>query len=127
MESSDIVERLREEGFVTHMAKLARESKLLHEAADEIERLRKGGCARDQKTTQYCAEAVTLQREVERLRHELDGVRLAYRGASFDRDRMRYERDEARQEILESLHPDLRKSYAAARGWNCFKENTDGR
>ena len=30
------------------------------------------------------------------------------------------ERDEARREILESLHPDLRKSYAAARGWDCF-------
>ena len=37
-------------------------------AADEIERLRAGGCARDQKTTQFCAEAVTLQREVEMLR-----------------------------------------------------------
>lgn len=38
--TDDIVERLREEGFVTHMAKLPRESKLLHAAADEIERLR---------------------------------------------------------------------------------------
>ena len=36
----DIVERLREEGFITHMARLPRESKILHEAADEIERLR---------------------------------------------------------------------------------------
>jgi len=31
------------------------------EAADEIERLRVGGCVRDQRTTQYCAEAVRLQ------------------------------------------------------------------
>ena len=38
----------------------------------EVTRLRGGGCARDQKTTQYCAEAVALQREVERLR-ELSG------------------------------------------------------
>lgn len=38
--SADIVARLREEGFVTHIAQLPRESKLLHEAADEIERLR---------------------------------------------------------------------------------------
>lgn len=38
---SDIVERLREEGFITHMARLPRESKILHAAADEIERLRK--------------------------------------------------------------------------------------
>ena len=39
--SDDIVARLREEGFITHMAKLPRESKILHAAADEIERLRK--------------------------------------------------------------------------------------
>ena len=39
--TDDIVEQLREEGFVTHMARLPRESKILHAAADEIERLRK--------------------------------------------------------------------------------------
>ena len=38
--NDDIVVRLREEGFITHMAKLSRESKILHAAADEIERLR---------------------------------------------------------------------------------------
>ena len=38
--TNDIVARLREEGFVTHMARLPRESKILHDAADEIERLR---------------------------------------------------------------------------------------
>ena len=44
--TDDIVARLREEGFVTHLAQLPRESKLLHEAADEIERLRKETAAR---------------------------------------------------------------------------------
>lgn len=44
---------------------------LMQKAADEIERLRKGGCARDQKATQFCAEAVALQREVEQLREAL--------------------------------------------------------
>ena len=39
--TDDIVARLREEGFITHMAKLPRESKILHAAADEIEQLRK--------------------------------------------------------------------------------------
>ena len=38
-------------------------------------------------------------------------------------ERLRKERDEARREILESLHPDVRKSYAAAREWDCFKDN----
>ena len=37
--NDDIVVQLREEGFITHMAKLSRESKILHAAADEIERL----------------------------------------------------------------------------------------
>lgn len=73
--SDDIVTQLREEGFVTHMARLPRESKILHAAADEIERLRAGGCARDQKTTQFCAEAVTLQREVEMLREMVAEMR----------------------------------------------------
>lgn len=41
------------------------------EAADEIERLRRGGCARDQTTTQFCAEANRLAIENERLRAAL--------------------------------------------------------
>lgn len=39
MGADDIVARLRKEGFVTHMAQLPRESKLLHAAADKIEQL----------------------------------------------------------------------------------------
>lgn len=38
------------------------------EARGEIERLKAGGCARDQTTTQYCAEAVALQSENARLK-----------------------------------------------------------
>jgi hypothetical protein len=33
------------------------------EAAKEIKRLRAGGCARDQTTTQFCAEAVELREQ----------------------------------------------------------------
>jgi len=69
--NADIVARLREEGFVTHIAQLPRESKLLHQAADEIERLRAGGCARDQTTTQFCAEAERLRDRCNRLLHQL--------------------------------------------------------
>ena len=32
-------------------------------AQGEVERLRAGGCARDQRTTQYCAEAMALVEE----------------------------------------------------------------
>lgn len=41
--------------------------------------------------------------EIERLRHELDGTRLAYRGSSYDRDRMRAERDEAKERNVRLL------------------------
>jgi UDP-2,3-diacylglucosamine pyrophosphatase LpxH len=49
----------------------------LREAAKEIERLWAGGCARDQSTTQYCAEAARLAVENERLRAALADV-LSY-------------------------------------------------
>jgi len=39
-------------------------------AVVEIERLRAGGCARDQGTTQFCAEAAAMSKEIERLRAE---------------------------------------------------------
>jgi len=42
------------------------------DAADEIARLRAGGCARDQGLTQYCAEAARLAVENERLRAALE-------------------------------------------------------
>lgn len=103
--TNDIVARLREEGFITHMARLPRESKILHEAADEIERLRK----------------------------ELDGAQLAYRGASYDRDRMRSDRDEARRKICEIESqcicdpPRSPQKYAYLMGWDCFKEASNER
>ena len=43
----------------------------LREAAKELDRLYAGGCARDQGTTQYCAEAAALAEENERLQAAL--------------------------------------------------------
>lgn len=40
----------------------------------EVARLKAGGCARDQNTTQYCAEAAELAKEVERLDSLLSGA-----------------------------------------------------
>ena len=40
----------------------------------EVERLKSGGCARDQSTTQFCAEAVALKAENEKLRAALQSV-----------------------------------------------------
>jgi hypothetical protein len=44
----------------------------LREAARELDRLYAGGCARDQGTTQYCAEAAAMAAENERLRAALE-------------------------------------------------------
>ena len=42
-----------------------------------------------------------------------------------DMAKLKAERDEARREVLEGMHPDLRQGYAAAREWDCYKENTN--
>lgn len=41
-------------------------------AQAEIARLKAGGCARDQRTTQFCGEALKLQEENARLRRALE-------------------------------------------------------
>jgi hypothetical protein len=47
---------------------------LIERQAAEIARLQAGGCARDQTTTQYCAEAAALAAEIERPRGELSAA-----------------------------------------------------
>ena len=42
-----------------------------------------------------------------------------------DMAKLKAERDEARREVLEGMHPDLRQGYAAAREWDCFKSVTE--
>lgn len=80
-------------------------------------------------------DATEMRAEIERLRNDLDGSMLAYRGASYDRDRMRTERDEARRMWCEaapvgnslSVNDMNRRARAEAkrRGWDCFKENSN--
>jgi hypothetical protein len=87
---SDIVERLRRIAKELpqtsgNQAWLRPEDTTAWEAADEIERLRAGGCARDQTTTQYCAEAVALQSENARLHDAVhDLAKHVWRG-DFDK------------------------------------------
>lgn len=80
---SDIAERLRSLADLFEAGDAPRHVVLhMRAGADEIERLRAGGCARDQGTTQYCAEAARLAAENERLRarlevdpsHDYDGI-----------------------------------------------------
>lgn len=102
--SSEIVARLRAMAWLAQCS----DSKQSHlvQAADEIERLRRNtGCARDQRSTQFCAEALDAQREIERLREE---------------------RDEARRAIITLLAgtdiPTMHR-LADERGWTCFHDN----
>ena len=88
----------------------------LRQAADEIERLRRNtGCARDQRSTQFCAEALDAQRDVETAKDELR-QRV---------ETLTAERDEARQRLCKVVGDnrdmwgeDVAKEY----GWDCFKE-----
>jgi hypothetical protein len=96
----------------------------LRQAADEIERLRRNtGCARNQRSTQFCAEALDAQQEVEKLRKELSEAHYDY-GRLMTQ--MLRERDEARREVCEMLERDAGFSaqrQAASRGWHCFHDN----
>lgn len=77
--SDDIVDRLRQ--WAPCWPDSNQISIDLRIAADEIERLRRNiGCARNQRTTQFCAEAVDAQRDVEKLRTELVRNSEEFRG-----------------------------------------------
>jgi len=72
-----------------------------------------------------CREAEDLRRRVKELKEGFEGCCTACEPVGEMNRQLRKERDEARREILESLHPDLRESYAAARKWDYLKENTN--
>jgi len=76
---ADIVERLRGLADLFEAGDAPRHLVLhMRAGADEIDRLRAGGCARDQGTTQYCAEAAKLAAENERLRAALERMLLEF-------------------------------------------------
>ena len=76
--------------------------------------------------------------EIARLRNDLDGSQLAYRGASYDRDRMRAERNEARRWLRDACVEIARietrfydaltpQQVAERNGWKFFKDASDDR
>jgi hypothetical protein len=77
----DYLEKIALEAAQCHARETARAYKLQAENARlrealraEVERLKAGGCARGQSTTQFCAEAVALQAENARLRGLLEEI-----------------------------------------------------
>jgi len=101
------------------------------DAADEIERLRRNtGCARNQRFTQFCAEALDAQRDVETLKAELvrnaDEFRETLTELRQRVETLTAERDEARRMVC-SAYALRGLDIATERGWDCLKENPDAR
>jgi uncharacterized coiled-coil DUF342 family protein len=100
--SDDIVKRLRRRELGDYSVLLC------EEAADEIERLRRNtGCARNQRSTQFCAEAMDAQRDVETLKAELVRNADEFR-ETLTELRQRVETFTAERELLRSTVTDCR-------------------
>ena len=118
------VQRLRDTADAFELAQAPHHVVLqMRAAADEIERLRAGGCARDQGTTQYCAEAARMATDNERLRAALGNIRHKRREmdmGDLSADEAVWEADVIARAALEEA-PQGRISEAAAQpapsGW----------
>lgn len=74
--NDDIVTRLRQAGECPTPLRAYLARAVVLQAADEIERLRRNtGCARNQGTTQFCAEALDAQRELDSARQTVFQLR----------------------------------------------------
>lgn len=75
---NDTVQRLRDTADAFELAQAPHHVVLqMRAAADEIERLRAGGCARDQKTTQYCVEAAHKAAYIAKMDTKIERWRMA--------------------------------------------------
>ena len=114
----DIVDRLR----INWTSLTDKQNAERNEAADEIERLRRNtGCARNQRSTQFCAEAVDAQRGFETLQAQLGKNAIALAATLRELRKVEVERDEARRMVCSAYAPKGR-DIATERGWDCFKE-----
>ncbi len=148
MADNDFVERLRIRWET--MGDMANDERAA--AAAEIESLRHGQrelmakvaaltTERDEARHGECVATATLQGVIEErttLRAERDRKNLTIQALTEERDevvrmanKLMNERDEARREVC-SLQPfahhndGIAKDHAAYRGWDCFKEDTNG-
>jgi hypothetical protein len=81
---------------------------MIERQAAEIARLQAGGCARDQTTTQYCAEAAALAAEIERLRGELSAATGYMLNAKID-----LETGASKRTAIATIEGGLRRARAA--------------
>ena len=81
---------------------------MIERQAAEIARLKAGGCARDQTTTQYCAEAAALAAEIRRLRGELSAATGYMLNAKID-----LETGASKRTAIATIEGGLRRARAA--------------
>ena len=81
---------------------------IIERQAAEIARLQAGGCARDQTTTQYCAEAAALAAEIEMLRGELSAATGYMLNAKID-----LETGASKRTAIATIEGGLRRARAA--------------
>jgi hypothetical protein len=131
--TDDIVVRLREEGFITHMAKLSRESKILHVAADEIERLRVTNVELEVRIKSIkegfegcCTTCEPVGEINKKLREERDEAWLLNGRIFNEIERLRAERDHLRRLYCEyqasTIVGRTPQRQAENLEWDCFKE-----
>ncbi len=114
-EPDDIVTRLRRDCM----------SLIADEAADTIERLRRNtGCARNQHTTQFCAEALDAHRGFETLQAQLGKNAIALAATFRELRKVEAERDEAIQQAAEARQTIYRLQHELA---GCSRAPADGK
>lgn len=116
--TDDIVTRLR---VLNHHAKKIAENESLHD-------LYRDAFTRCENLTWEAAD------EIERMRAVVEAWLKYSQRAERDIETLRKERDEARRETCyelsgwkQSTHEQEARAEAKRRGWNCFKEATDGK
>jgi hypothetical protein len=78
----------------------------------EVERLKAGGCARDQGATQFCAEAVALKAENVNFQDDLASAERerAHQHGRADRNAAEYAREQKKREQLQAENARLREA-----------------
>ena len=90
---------------------------VLKQARDSIEELQ---LSNEERVANIRSADWELRDQIKRLRVDLKLMTDEHRAACEDRDLMMRERDEARQKFCRTfMNPHIE---AAARGWDCFKE-----
>ena len=136
--SADEIERLREalriecEELTACAIDRKETQRERDDARREVERLRAGGCARDQRTTQYCGEAVGLENRLKIATVERDWVREQLSAAIKQRDEARalfcramvdtqsvYQRQDG-ETVLVTDPADI----ARMRGWHLYENDS---